>query len=270
MKEYITDLVENGYAYVPYNGGARVQVMLSAFDLILKGHDVSHLRALVYEREKRPDGEYEPDDGFIVTGGEIVGGRIKDVKCRLHYRIDTEARFLGMAQRVGGDCLYRDLNALYSICRDVFSMQRDLVISLMNELEVQYPALGPFIRDLIQTMFQPSLTSHPLLRLLNYHDLLTLSQASPHWDRSAVSVVSAEEGGCFYMQKSKDAPMQILSLIPGHVLVFFGEKAAIATRDCDVKLKPLLHGSLNELGEERKAVVSFWHTRHKLWDATRV
>ncbi len=270
MKVYVEELIEQGYAHVPCHGSARVQMLLACFNAILERYDVEQLKQLVYEREQRPDGKYEPDDGFIFSKGEVVGVRAKDTKCRYHYRLDTEARFLYTAQLVGGNGLHDDLSVLLRVCRDVFCIQRDFVIGLMNEIEKQYPALESFTRDVILTMFQPKPTSYPLLRLLGYNDPVTLSQASPHIDRSALSMVSSEKGGSFYMQESKDAPKQILTLQPDCALLFFGEKAAIATKDCAVKLKPLIHGSLNELGERRTAAVSFWHTHHELWDSRPV
>jgi hypothetical protein len=262
----VQQLCENGYCYITYRQSfSAIEAMQKFSALLEKWNDPMLWRQLTLRLEKRPDGVLEADDGFISPES---GGMFKELKQLFHYRPSSEAKIVAALRGVGNEAFFNDVFDLLEKCRNVYSVQLLIVIGVLAEIAKNYPELAPLLRDFETNDVSPVLTGRSVLRLLDYPPEAGMEKTSAHCDRALITFHAGDDGGELYAI-TRGGKEIVVSPKRGEALLFWGEKAEIATRNLKKGLTPLEHGSRGNIGERRRAVVSFFHTNIVLWDAVR-
>jgi hypothetical protein len=234
---------------------------------LLKRWDVSHWNKLTFEREKRPDGKYDPDDGFIASGGGVTDAAIvKDSKYRFHYRPTLK----DIIAESGRD-IYRgfmlEVHPFMDVCAEVFAYRAQVYEEIMLQMSLYDMHLAHLPREVKENRERPGATSRSVLRVLYYAPRPVGEMARDHFDRSCITISGPQMGGEFFIRMS-DGSEKVVSTTPGQLLIMLGEKARMMTLHNRIKLLPIAHGVRTRTAhEERFALVSFHHVNLELWDA---
>jgi 2OG-Fe(II) oxygenase superfamily len=232
----VTDLLKDGYAYIPVDALAVANAQKAAQRLLRSiGSDES------WSITRR--GEDEPDLG-VISKSKQQG---YDEKSYFHFAVDLPIlapRNITKQQRA---CLMLIERVYHALKMESSNIISELV--RREELPIeQLDILGSF------RLQRPYSTS--VLRFLNYPDTPQQTGAKDHFDKSFLTLHLGDDGGELYVQDTTGA--WVLASPPqGMALVFFGVKALYAS---DGALKPLRHRSTTEPGKVRTAAVLFVHT----------
>ena len=228
----VQDLQQQGFGYIPVdaqliaNAKDAARLFIDSFNHIYSGMALT-----------RP-GEHGPDVG-------IISKMDKDIKTYLH--------------------LAHDMPVLLG--NKPFSPQQRECLSVMNTCRYQLETIGADVAARLDRQFggtnfssrvrKASRTSVPYsvstLRFLSYPDVKEQKGASPHFDRSFITMHLGDTGGNLLIE-NKQGHWEQASPPQGSALVFFGVKVLELTGG---KLKPSNHKSTTVRGKERTAAVMF-------------
>lgn len=262
-----------GYVIIPgYDNSLSVSAQ-DYFSEFLKRWSLDELRTLTRTHEERPDGKYEPDDGFIDWAGTVTqssNGFQKDVKRMFHYRPDFWKMFLGcMSMNMPQKSFSIETRFLLQKCQSLFVYHMQIALALLVAFDRLQIIPGSFAHAFQECLEYPVATSRSLVRLIDYPSQIGTERARVHFDRSFLTLHAGDEGGELFV-RHEDGTEVVVSPKPGEILAFWGAKATLHTKDCAHVLSPVAHGARGAQNSTRRAVVSFWHINHVLWDAPKV
>jgi hypothetical protein len=263
-KDDAQSLVEVGYVVLQGHVTSYAEQAQAALCDVLSRFG-SELSSLCFEHEKRPDGKYEPDDGFI-DWVDTKNQLRKDVKRIFHYRPDLYEKIyrtnIGRKFRMG-------LDGLLQSCDALFGYHRSIALQIGEQIDALRIMPESVSLALTKALKNPALTSRSVARLLRYPPYTGTEKGKVHLDRSFLTLYAGDRGGWLYRLDREGNEIRI-SPARGELLVFWGCKAARFGKRNGVNLTPIAHGSRSVPDEPREAVVSFWHVNEVLWDADPV
>ncbi len=227
-----------------------------------------------YAIEERPDGSFEPDDGFLDVGGNKsvnAYGHEKDRKRIFHFRPALSLLIPGQLHSSFdyGERFRADLIEFLRLSEKVYLHHQ----SIARRLTQAFDSLGvvpcSFEREIDKALRDPIATSRSVLRLLDYPPYENEVKAKVHFDKSCLTLHAGDIGGELFA-RLPNGEERAISPRKGQMIVFWGVKARVLVSKHGHVLSPLAHGVRGKPNEVRKAVVSFWHTNEVLWDAPKV
>jgi hypothetical protein len=242
----VDELFKKGFGYIPINAQL-INNAKSAAQIFIDSLEGCHV-GWDFTRQ----GESSPDVGVI----EKIG---KDIKTYFHSTHDMP--LLAHGKRLTSQ--QRECLRVMDLCRRSLET---LGLNIAAELETCFENV-----DLKGLMLQASRMTVPYnvstLRILSYPDVRDQRGASPHYDRSFISIHLGDSGGHLLIQNG-DGAWERASPPQGSALVFCGVKVLELTKG---RLKPVLHKSTTIRGKERTAAVMFVHADigHPVSDAQK-
>lgn len=223
------------------------------------------LHRLCFMHEARPDGVYEPDDGFVNWVDEKTPLR-KDMKRVFHYRPDLASKIERVSLK---NEFHTAILKLVGVCRELFLYHQSIVLELAAKIDACHVLPRSIHQALSEAQQCPLPTSRSVLRLIQYQPYSLSERGKLHYDRSLLTLHAGDRGGWLY-RLDRDGREVKISPWKNEILVFWGCKARAFECVGSPALEPLAHGSRCVPDGEREAVVSFWHSNEILYDAPSV
>jgi hypothetical protein len=270
MSHVAPSLLRQGFVRIQNYDGRATRLLQESFSALIAIYGVEKLRNFTYEIEKRPDGKFEPDDGFLDVGGVSGGGIVKDKKRMFHFRANLFSYIEYTTARYKfDDAFCRDLNKFLQLCQVVYQYHRDIAQILLRESDKVLCLESSFEEAFVQSLQFPASTSRSVLRLLDYPAHGGEIKAKVHYDRSFLTLHAGDVGGELFI-RHRDGSEEVVSPQEGEIIAFWGMKAQIFGMKSKHLICPVAHGVRGKPQEVRKAIVSFWHINEVLFDAPKV
>ena len=236
MQNIVHALVNTGYAYVTPSASNvpvyLVEAASEAMQWLIKYYEELGINPITRV------GENEPDILLIQRKVEEQ----KDVKSFFHFSHDAPwpADVMALSRFRTLSLLHDSINAL--------------IARVLDAMQKEYPRL--FMQDVLPLFRQSTMQSLPYstttLRGLAYPPGRS---ARMHFDRGFITAHCGDKGGFLVQQRPGGQP-EAVSPPPGHLLLFWGVKAAWVSKGL---LKPMFHGSESSDNMMRSAMVQFCH-----------
>jgi len=206
------------------------------------------------EEPKGPEDKHGgPDVGLIdLTDGKTKG---RDIKWFFHYAPDL----VQLANQSGLSITPQMREGIKAMHRAYLHINQQICLfaAQLEEAVPGYFVKPGFAGRLEKTAqdFRPFTTT--TLRGLWYPDVPAQKGAKLHIDRSTLTGHCGDKNGELFALVGKNQERIVISPPRGHMVIFPGVRILFETNG---RLRPLPHGSTNQPGKDRMAMVQFGHT----------
>lgn len=236
------ELFDKGFVRVPFSKAQDVNIE-QLFRNFLKRRN--NLKDWCFDY----DGLGDPDDGIILRNGKSGDDR----KLIYHWR-PRLARLIEENNTVVSN---EDLD-FFEVCREVYVLCEETLFGVAKALDKLHKAPFSFVEELRLAIIYPRPSAAHVLRLLSYKVQNRTKIGKDHFDRSLLTLMTAQNGGrIYYLDENDGNTKKYINLEKDEALIFFGLKTTILSGE---KISALYHGVDIESPEERFSMAYFAHT----------